>query len=153
MDQSELRAAIRALARLTRLLDHTDTGLSLPQYRLLALVDRGDKRSSRLASRLVVTRPTVTALADGLVAAGYLTRIREPRDGRVVRLGPTQAGRTALEHADTALADRFAPLFGATSNPDALLALLGQAGAALDTAGQRTPTDTPPAAPMSQVAG
>ncbi|HEX5494156.1 MAG TPA: MarR family winged helix-turn-helix transcriptional regulator [Mycobacteriales bacterium] len=134
MEPTDLRAAIRALARLTRLLDHTDTGLTLPQYRLLALVDRGDQRSSRLAARLVVTKPTVTALADGLVEAGYLTRIGEPGDGRAVRLGLTDAGRTALHRADTALADRFAPVFSATSDPAALADLLSQAGAALDPA-------------------
>lgn len=132
MQPSDPRTAIRALARLTRLLDHADTGLSLSQYRLLALVDRGDQRSSRLASRLVVTKPTVTALADGLVEAGYLTRIREPRDGRVVRLGLTDAGRAALDHADTALIDRFTPVFEATSAPDTLVGLLAEAGAALE---------------------
>lgn len=133
MEPDDLHTAIRALARLARLLDHPDTGLSLPQYRLLALVDRGDQRSSRLATRLVVTRPTVTALADGLVEAGYLTRIREPHDGRVVRLGLTDAGRAALHRADTTLADRFAPVFAATTDPAALARLLGQAGTALDS--------------------
>jgi DNA-binding MarR family transcriptional regulator len=109
---------VRVLARLCRLLENTDSGLSLPQYRMLVRLSAGGERSARLADALRVRKPTVTALADGLVAAGLAARIRDPDDRRVVRLALTDAGRTALAKADRAYADRLAPVLAELTDPD-----------------------------------
>ena len=84
------------LARLYRLIERVESGLTLPQYRVLSALDQGGVRSAHLAERLAVRGPTLTAIADGLVAAGYATRESEPGDRRVVRLHATDAGRAAL---------------------------------------------------------
>jgi DNA-binding MarR family transcriptional regulator len=109
---------VRVLARLCRLLESTDSGLSLPQYRMLVRLSAGGERSARLADALRVRKPTVTALADGLVAAGLAARIRDPDDRRVVRLALTDAGRAALAKADRAYADRLAPVLAELTDPD-----------------------------------
>ena len=109
--------AVRVLARLHRLLESVDSGLTLPQYRVLAGVDQGGVRSAHLAERLAVRRPTLTAIADGLVAAGYAARESEPGDRRVVRLHATDAGRAALRRADEAYSRRLGPLLDEIAGP------------------------------------
>ncbi len=94
--------------RLFRALERVDTGLTPQQYRILKLAGAGEERSARLAERLAVAKPTLTATADGLVAAGYVQRKELPGDRRVVRLCLTAAGRSALERADAAYADWLA---------------------------------------------
>jgi DNA-binding MarR family transcriptional regulator len=98
------QAAVLTVMRLFRGLERVDTGLTPQQYRILKLAGAGGERSARLAERLAVAKPTLTATADGLVAAGYAQREAEAGDRRVVRLRLTAAGRAALERAGHGLA-------------------------------------------------
>jgi DNA-binding MarR family transcriptional regulator len=146
MNSSERVAAVRVLARLHRLLEATDSGLTLPQYRVLAAVAQGGVRSAHLAERLAVRRPTLTAIADGLVAAGYVCRQSEEGDRRVVRLYATDAGRAVLAAADEAYSARFNRLLDEIPNPDAFVADLLSVGEALDarlSANIATGSETP----------
>lgn len=129
--QRSLRA-VRVLARLQRMLEFANAGLTVPQYRMLVVLSEGGERSARLAQRLAVRKPTLTALADGLIAAGYAERSSEPGDRRIVRLQLTDAGRAALARADEAYLDALAPLLGRMVDPERLVDGLTDAGDALD---------------------
>jgi DNA-binding MarR family transcriptional regulator len=120
-DDQRLRDAIRVLARISRLLESSDSGLTLPQYRMLSALSHGGQRSARLAERLAIRKPTATALADGLVAAGYTERESEPGDRRIVRLRMTPAGEAALARADEAYVNCLAPLLRTAPDPDGLI--------------------------------
>jgi DNA-binding MarR family transcriptional regulator len=125
-------AAVRTLARLSRLLESVDAGLTLPQYRVLAALTQGGDRSAHLAARIAVRKPTLTVIADALVAAGYATRKSEPGDRRVVRLHVTPAGQAALATADERYVARLASLLAEIGYPDRFVADLIDIGAALD---------------------
>jgi DNA-binding MarR family transcriptional regulator len=131
-DSNDRTGAVRVLARMHRLLESVDSGLTLPQYRVLAILTQGGVRSAHLAERLAVRRPTLTAIADGLVAAGFAARESEPGDRRVVRLYPTEAGKAALARADAAYLARLDPLLGEIPHPERFVADLLTVGAALD---------------------
>ena len=131
LDAAEVTQAILVILRLNRGLDCVDAGLTPAQYRIMKLAGAGGERSTRLAQRLAVAKPTLTALADGLVAAGYATRTAEEGDRRVVRLTLTEAGRAALDRADAAYAAWLTELLTATGEPAAVLAALGLLGSAL----------------------
>jgi len=124
--------ALRVLARLGRLLEAVDSGLTLPQYRVLAMIIQGGVRSARLAEKLAVRRPTLTAIADGLVAAGYVARESEPGDRRVVRLHVTEAGREALRRADEAYLAKLEPILADTGASDRIIGDLLAIGDVLD---------------------
>jgi DNA-binding MarR family transcriptional regulator len=128
---AEVAQAILAILRLNRSLDCVDAGLTPAQYRIMKLASAGGERSTRLAQRLAVAKPTLTALADGLVAAGYASRTAEPGDRRVVRLTLTEAGRAALDRADRAYTAWLDGLLTATGEPATVLAALGQLDSAL----------------------
>ena len=132
MGEASIVAALRVLARLHRLLESTDSGLTLPQYRMLTALSEGGERSARLAERLTIRKPTVTALADGLVAAGYAQRHSEPGDRRIVRLHITDAGRTALAKAEAAYATRLEAVLDDVPDPEKFVEAMRAMGAALD---------------------
>ena len=124
--------AVRTLTRLARLLERGCPELSLPQYRLLAMVAGGDERATRLAERLAVTKPTVTAVVDALVERGLLCRSAVPGDRRAARIVITPAGRRALRAADAALAHHLEPVLARVPDRPRVLAALGRLGDALD---------------------
>jgi long-chain acyl-CoA synthetase len=98
-------SAGRAVARLARVVEHAlaDDGLSLAQYRLLSLLAEGTVAATALADHLAVTRPSVTALVDGLVQRGMVERRPDPVDRRRVGHALTPAGRQALAAAERSL--------------------------------------------------
>lgn len=145
--------AVLTVLRITRVLERIDAGVSPQQYRILKLIGQGGERSARLAELLAVAKPTLTATADSLVAAGLACREAEPGDRRVVRLHLTDAGQAAIERADAAYAEWFGSLLDHTGRRDQIVAdfrqldesmterrlarLAGGEGAASQSAGQR----------------
>jgi DNA-binding MarR family transcriptional regulator len=132
LDVQTAQEAVLTVMRLFRALERVDTGLTPQQYRILKLAGAGGERSARLAERLAVAKPTLTATADGLVAAGYAQREAEAGDRRVVRLSLTASGRTALERADAAYADWLGPLLAATGDVAGVLEAFRDLDAAMD---------------------
>lgn len=109
----DFRAGIRMLARLARVAEQAcqSTGISLPQYRLLVSISGQSQRASELATRVGVSRPTLTSLVDGLEQGGLLRRAPVPSDRRGIQLLPTDAGQLAIVRAEDALSQRLAELF------------------------------------------
>ena len=121
------------VARLSRLLENNVTSaLTLPQYRVLGLLSTGDERATQLASRLAVTKPTLTALVDSLFDRGYVTRQTPAADRRAVRLSITAEGRTALGEAAEQFRVLLDDVIGRCKHPDAVLAALEELRGALD---------------------
>jgi DNA-binding MarR family transcriptional regulator len=132
MKDERMRLALWSLTRLHRQLEAADSGLTLPQYRMLSRLAVGGVQSAKLAEQLTVRKPTITALADGLVAAGYAVREDQSGDRRVKRLVLTDAGRNALATAERAFADRLAPILAELDDSDRLLEDLVEVGEVLD---------------------
>jgi len=122
------------VVRLYRALERAsgDCALSLPQYRILGLLADGTARASNLAARLSVTKPTVTALLDGLVDRGYVTREAATTDRRAITVAITDAGRAAVTSMDDALREHLDEIVGRCPDPDAVYAALSQLAGALD---------------------
>lgn len=135
----EFVSGIRLLARLARVAEQTcqREQMSLPQYRLLIAAAQGPARASDLARAVGVTRPTLTALVDGLAQAGRLRRVRLASDRRGVRLEVTPVGRDAMARVERALANRFAALIAGDPREvvPVLKDLISGIGAALDREG------------------
>jgi DNA-binding MarR family transcriptional regulator len=97
-----LQAATRVLAGVAlRSLDVLDAAVTLPQFRLLAvLAELGPVPSGQAARTLGLDRSTVTRLADRMVAAGYVARGTDPRHRGVVTLELTPGGKELVAAAD-----------------------------------------------------
>src|SRR5438105_10787828 len=120
--------AARAVARLAKQVEVAiaPLDLSLPQYRVLALLDDGSTASSVLARQLAVSPPTVTAVVDGLVARSLVERRPDPEDRRRLTLLLTRDGKLVLAAADAAGETRLEEIAGGLQRdglddgPDAL---------------------------------
>jgi DNA-binding MarR family transcriptional regulator len=124
-----LQAATRVLAGVAlRSLDVLDSAVTLPQFRLLAvLADLGPVPSGRAARALGLDPSTVTRLASRMVAAGHVARGTDPHHRGVVTLELTASGRGLVAAADGWRRQELARILALLSPPEqqALTAALG----------------------------
>ena len=124
--------AVRALARLARILERASSHLSLAQYRVLSAVDSGDERATRVAQRLELGKPTVSAAVETLCRNGYLDRSVERGDQRAVSLRVTESGRCVLEEVEAEMVRQIEDLCARTPDGAQVQQSLTWIGLALD---------------------
>lgn len=109
-----LQAATRVLAGVAlRSLDVLDGAVTLPQFRMLAvLADMGQARSGQVARVLGLDASTVTRLADRLAAAGHVTRGSEPGHRNVVTLELTAVGERLVSQVTAWREQELARILG-----------------------------------------
>lgn len=125
--------AIRALARASRALERASSELTLPHYRVLAAVASGDERASRIADRLALGKPTISASVDALCQR-VLARSEVEGDQRAAALHLTPDGQATLARVEAAMTDRVLDLCHRTPDGSQVLRSLGWLGAAIDEA-------------------
>jgi DNA-binding MarR family transcriptional regulator len=126
--------AVRALARASRMLERASSELSLAHYRVLAAVASGDERASRLARRLAVGKPAISAAVDALCARGLLERLGVAGDQRAAALRLTPAGEQTLARVEAEMVRRVDDLCARTPDGALVLATLSWLGDAIDEA-------------------
>ncbi len=126
------RQAIRALARMARQLERSSGDLNLAHYRVLSAVADGDERASRVAARLALGKPTVSAAVESLAQRGLLSREDAAEDRRAATLSLTPSGKLALASVEEEMLGRLDDLTSRTADPDAVLEALARLGEALD---------------------
>jgi DNA-binding MarR family transcriptional regulator len=124
--------AVRALARATRVLERASGELSLAHYRVLSAVASGDERASRVAERLAIGKPTVSAAVESLVERGLLVRSGVDGDQRVAALHLTAEGVALLARVEEDMVARIDDLCARTPDGAQLLESLVWLGAAID---------------------
>ncbi len=131
-----LQAATRVLAGVALgSIDALDSAVTLPQFRLLAvLADLGPAPSGQAARTLGLDPSTVTRLADRMVAAGHVIRGTSPQHRGVVTLELTDSGRRLVAISDTWRRQELARIMARLAPPEqaevtkALELLIGAAG-------------------------
>ncbi|HEX3784885.1 MAG TPA: MarR family winged helix-turn-helix transcriptional regulator [Pseudonocardiaceae bacterium] len=133
--------AVRALARASRLLERASGELSLAHYRVLSAIAAGDERASRVAERLALGKPAVSAAVESLSQRGLLTRSGVAGDQRAAALRLTEQGRALLDNVETDMINRMADLQARTPDGDKFLEVLGWLGAAIEEAAEERMTN------------
>ncbi len=126
--------AVRTLARASRLIERASDELSLAHYRVLSAIGSGDERASRIATRLAVGKPAMSAAVDALCRRGLVERLEVQGDQRAVALHLTPAGAELLDRVETEIVRRFETLWARTGNADRVVAALVALGQAMDDA-------------------
>lgn len=118
MDSDIPSLTLRALRRVLRATELGNrqlaavTGLTPSQLLVLREVDaRGSATPSAVAQALQFSQATITAIADRLVALGFVQRQRGERDKRQIRLILLPDGEQALADAPDLLQKRFIDRF------------------------------------------
>lgn len=92
-----LTASRLLLAVTARSLAAVEETLTLPQFRMLVVLDgRGEMNLSRLGEHLAVIPSTAMRMVDRLVAAGMVERESNPGGRREILVRLTDAGRRAV---------------------------------------------------------
>jgi DNA-binding MarR family transcriptional regulator len=103
-------------------------GLSYPQAAVLTVLRQHGRPMplSHVARMLTQEAQSTTELADRLERRGYVQRIRDPRDRRLVLLELTASGQDVVDQIMPALQEAGADLFGAldSSQLEQLTAML-----------------------------
>ncbi len=123
---------VEALTRVARILERASPELSLSHYRVLTMVAAGNGRASRLAQRLALGKPAISAAVDSLVARGFIVRSSLDPDRRVTLLEITAMGSTALAAAEAAMSAELADLLRHAPDRAATLVVLRNLSLALD---------------------
>lgn len=116
----------RVVARLGRVIELglAQIDLTPSQYRILMFLADGAAQASMMADHLAVSRPSVTAVVDGLVGRGLVDRRHDEDDRRRVRHSITVEGRRLLDQADVALVATLGAVLDHAPDPDARHAAL-----------------------------
>jgi long-chain acyl-CoA synthetase len=134
---TELQISVgRTVARLGRQVEIAlaTIDLTTAQYRTLTQLGDGAEASSSLAAKLAVSRPSATAVVEGLVERGLVDRRHSDEDRRRVSVNLTESGRRALAQADAVVSTKLAELLAGVSLRQATQAVSGimQWGKAMD---------------------
>ena len=115
-----LQAATRVLAGVAlRSLEALDSAVTLPQFRLLAVLAGPEPVPTGQAARTLGLDPsTVTRLADRMVSAGHVTRGTSPQHRGVVTLELTASGRDLVASADAWRRHELARIMARLSGPE-----------------------------------
>jgi DNA-binding MarR family transcriptional regulator len=93
-----LNASRQLVAMAARSLAAVEENLTLPQYRMLVVLDtQGPSSLARLAEALEVNSSTAMRMVDRLVGAGMVEKVPSPDSRREVGLSTTPAGRAVVE--------------------------------------------------------
>ena len=129
-------AAIRAIARLDRLVAHNLGELSVAHYRILSAIAGGDERASRLAVRFALGKPAVSSAVDSLTRSGLVAKLTVADDQRATTLSLTKKGRAVLAAAEADVAAALGEVLAYAADSDGLIEALSLLGAAIEAEAQ-----------------
>lgn len=79
---------------------HKELGLTGPQFHLMQLIARaGPCNITHLAEQMEVKPSAITFMVDRLVHSGFVSRLNDEHDRRVVLISMTEKGREVLNEA------------------------------------------------------
>lgn len=93
--------------------------ITLPQFIILDFLDRrGELRMTDLAHFMDVTTAAMTGVIERLVRYGYVERIFEPDDRRIIKIRPTAKGDVLVKKINQQRRQLIIDVFGNVSEHD-----------------------------------
>jgi DNA-binding MarR family transcriptional regulator len=124
IEPQSLIQAVRALARASRIVERASVDLSLADYRVMSAIDAGEGRASRLADRLALGKPAVSASVESLSKRGLVVRAKVDGDNRAVALSLSDDGRELYGRMQARMARQLELLAERTPDPQAVIRAL-----------------------------
>ena len=83
------------------------THFSMLRVEVLRLIEKEEPTMKRIAEYLKIKAPSATSLVNGLVQIGYIKRISNPNDRRMVKMKITDKGRGYLKNGMKQMAEKI----------------------------------------------
>jgi DNA-binding MarR family transcriptional regulator len=113
--------AVRALARVARVIERASDDLSFADYRVLAAITSGDQRATRLAQRLALGKPAISASIESLSKRGLIVKSSVEGDNRAVALSLSPQGAEAFASTERRMAEALEELAAETPDESAVI--------------------------------
>jgi DNA-binding MarR family transcriptional regulator len=123
---------VRALARVSSFLEKSSSELSMAHYRVLSAVSSGDERASRIARRLALGKPAISAAVASMCERGLLIREDVEGDQRATDLRLTAEGEALLQRVETEMIRRLELVVSHAVDPGRLLSCLEELAPAIE---------------------
>jgi DNA-binding MarR family transcriptional regulator len=124
VEPTPLVRAVRALARASRVVERASDDLSFADYRVMSAIDAGEGRASRLADRLALGKPAVSASVESLSKRGLVLRSKVEGDNRAIALSLSEDGRELYERMQARMARQLELLAQRTPEPERVIEAL-----------------------------
>jgi len=131
-DLTRATQVVRALARVSSFLERSSSELSMAHYRVLSAISSGDERASRIARRLALGKPAISAAVTSLGQRGLLTRADVEGDLRATDLRLTAEGQALLQRVEAEMIQRLEHVVSKTADPLALMQHLEELAPAVE---------------------
>lgn len=93
--------------------------ITLPQFFILShLYKQGESNMSELANVMEVTTAAATGMVDRLVISGYVMRLYDPKDRRVINIKLTQKGSSMVQRISHQRKQITSEIFGKISEEE-----------------------------------
>lgn len=93
--------------------------ITLPQFFILShLYKQGESQMNELANVMEVTTAAVTGIVDRLVTSGYVMRLYNPKDRRVINIRLTQKGSDLVKRISRQRREVTREIFGKISKEE-----------------------------------
>ena len=115
------------------MLERAAAPLSLADFRVLSSIESGEDRASRLAQRLAVGKPAISATVDSLAKRGLVLRAKVEGDQRATALALTEEGAAEFGQAKERVAARLSAVTDATSDPARSIRILAELGDVIES--------------------
>jgi DNA-binding MarR family transcriptional regulator len=134
--------AVRALARVSRVIERASEGLSLADYRVLSAIASGEVRASRLAAKLALGKPAISATVDSLGKRGLIERSSVAGDNRAIALSLSPVGTELFERVEAQMALKLEHLCERTPDGEQVIRSLSWLGDAIESVVAERTTET-----------
>ena len=107
---SHLLSAMSVFPRRLLRMDELTHRFSMPlsQMQILAMVEPETLSIGQISARMGIAKPNITPLVDALIARGFVRRVRNGSDRRVVHVELLPEGRSCLGEIRAAIAGQIA---------------------------------------------
>jgi DNA-binding MarR family transcriptional regulator len=132
MSEPSLTEAVRALSRLSRIVERASDELSPADYRVLSAIASGEARASRMASRLLLGKPTISSTVESLSKRGLIIKSTVEGDNRAIELALSAEGSEVFERMEARMVRQLELLAERTSDPARVIESIGWLGVVIE---------------------
>jgi DNA-binding MarR family transcriptional regulator len=132
LQSHDLVEAVRAMSRLSRIVERASDELSFADYRVMSAIAEGEARASRLASRLLLGKPTISSTVDSLSRRGLIVKSTVEGDNRAVELALSAEGALLFERMEARMVRQLELLASRTPEPAVVVRSLVQLGVVIE---------------------
>jgi DNA-binding MarR family transcriptional regulator len=128
--------AVRALSRLSRIVERASDELSGADYRVMAAIVGGEARATRLASRLALGKPAISSSIDSLSRRGLVVKSSVEGDNRAIELSLSPDGAELFQRMEARMTRQLQLLAERTSDPAATVRAISELGDVIEASMQ-----------------